>query len=438
MDENHKKDKIHKYVIRSFNSRSFLVSTILILVALILPEIVRILGLNISRDTIYAFSSAFATAGIVSVLYNYITLEETREIIAETLLLDLDVQQELLKHDKVEQLLDTSLTTIIGNQLKNAIKKTLLDNIRQYKNTTRQSYSLNVALRMLQVPHEIRSKLPTLSEYLEKSFYQVEILSKFYELVPPNVHTIRFVATSNDKKYQEAITEASKSNTLLYLYYLPGGIGSALDSNNNLIEKDAKLKEALQSCIFDIKDLEISGITIDDMRISKQLTYDKEGVTVEISIEIPSPSQSRFVKIAYQITTVLSKFENVFYQEFVRPYSSIDVWLDYENTDILWAEPYISFTSAQEPTVQRSADTRKVHVFIDDWVLPHSMIVFVLQRDECNLTNVTRNQDITTPCREFYKFAFTEVKKGNPKYNLEWVTTINEEDGHEKGKAEDM
>src|SRR5450759_3983659 len=72
---------------------------------------------------------AFAIASIVDFAYSYVVMEDISQIIAKHLMLDKDVQKEILKIDKIDEILEVALESKVGKKLAVAIKKSMIDKI---------------------------------------------------------------------------------------------------------------------------------------------------------------------------------------------------------------------------------------------------------------------------------------------------------------------
>ena len=83
-----------------------------------------------------SFAVALAVATIVDLAYNYVVMKDVEEMVAKHLMLNKDVQDEILKKDKIDEILDCSLESTVGVDLKQVIAHAVINKVRGYKNIT--------------------------------------------------------------------------------------------------------------------------------------------------------------------------------------------------------------------------------------------------------------------------------------------------------------
>lgn len=296
-------------------------------------------------------ATTFFTAATVDVLYNWTFLKDIEKIIAGQLMLNEEVQRESLKDDKRLKILECALEFKLGNDLKKPVIS-LINSLDGYKN----SGTYTIVLR----------KINSGSQYLRENFYNLELLVEFEDIVSSD--KIAIIATDDEKIYTKESREDIGNK---YIYFLP----DFLDQ----LGKDFSFKTNVKIDNIDLEKIdEIDNIDL--KKIDEPLKKD----------EIPEiDNGKRFIKhkfqrsdnsrkqvhIEYNINTILSKKEHLFFCDFNKAYKEFFIDFDCRDTDIERCEPYLPFS---DPHIKYWGDDgRRIQVSIFDWILPPSIVCFV-------------------------------------------------------------
>jgi hypothetical protein len=298
-----------------------------------------------------SFAVALAVATIVDLAYNYVVMKDVEEMVAKHLMLNKDVQDEILKKDKIDEILDCSLESTVGVDLKQVIAHAVINKVRGYKNITRLNVSINVVLQTFEDgPAELKN-----------NFYKLEMITKYHEIL--NRRRLVFVATEDEEMYIEEYGKTNEDENV-YVFLLP----SSLD-----IIKETNI------AAFGVYDVKIDGISLHEIS-EKPLNKDKSLKIIK-TFEIPAglfkEKENKVVLIEFNLQSILAKWEHVFFEDIHKAYSNFQILFDFSNTDIANCDVYSSFVSRAEPHIKRTDDEKKILLFIDDWALPSSMVCFV-------------------------------------------------------------
>ena len=300
-----------------------------------------------------SFAVAFATATIVDFAYNYVLMKDVEQIVGKHLMLNKDVQKEIMKREKIEDILNTSLEYMIGKKLAEAFKKSIIDKIAVERDLFLMESADYIVI------------LKNFTDPSLRDFFGIEMISKFNMTLKTNKAT--FYATDSDKTY-EYLAQRSNDPSIYFTYYLPEGCGKILKSDNALLDKFLKIPE-----------LSIDSKSITENTVESQYNED-ETVTIKIEFDIPKDVLTKtgeVVRIRFKLQSLLWKNEHYFFRVVPRAYPGIHMLWDCEKTDIEHIEVCHSFLGTQPEIERLSPDGRKINVAVNDWVLPNNMIIFI-------------------------------------------------------------
>jgi len=185
---------------------------------LILSLLAVILGFYASKDGTIAketvalsLATALATATIVDLLYNFVVMKDIEEMVATHLMLNKDVQKEILKKEKVDDILSCSLESTVGKDLRRVIENAIINRVRIYKDVVRKNVVINVVLQNF-------DKYP---DELKLNFYKLEMITKYQEILTSQHLT--FVATDDDDEYTKESNKINEEERT-YVFFLPDKI----------------------------------------------------------------------------------------------------------------------------------------------------------------------------------------------------------------------
>ena len=299
-----------------------------------------------------SFATAFATAAIVDLAYNYVVMKEVEEMVATHLMLNKDVQGEILKKEKVSEILQVSMENVVGEKLAGPFKE-MIDTV-----AADEDLFLMESARYIVILKNFTD--PSLSD-----FFEIEMTSIF-NMTLKSTKAI-FYATDSDKTY-ESLDQRSNDPTIYFTYYLPEGCGKILKSDNALLDKLLKIPE------FSIDSKNITG------NPTEAQYNEDETVTIKIEFDIPEEVLSKtggVVRIRFKLQSLLRKNEHYFFRDVPRAYPGIHMLWDCEKTDIEHVEVRHSFLGNQPEIERLSPDGRKIEIAVNDWVLPNNMIIFI-------------------------------------------------------------
>lgn len=299
-----------------------------------------------------SFATAFATAAIVDLAYNYVVMKEVEEMVATHLMLNKDVQGEILKKEKVSEILQVSLENMVGEKLAGPFKE-MIDTVATDEDLFLMESADYVVI------------LKNFTEPSLRDFFDIEMISKFNMTLKTNKAT--FYATDSDKTY-EYLVQRSNDPSIYFTYYLPEGCGKILKSDNTLLDKFLKIPE-----------FSIDSKSITENTVESQYNED-ETVTIKIEFDIPKDVLTKtgeVVRIRFKLQSLLWKNEHYFFRVVPRAYPGIHMLWDCEKTDIEHVEVCHSFLGTQPEIERLSPDGRKINVAVNDWVLPNNMIIFI-------------------------------------------------------------
>ena len=300
-----------------------------------------------------SFATAFATAAIVDLAYNYVVMKDVEEMVAMHLMLNKEVQGEILKKEKIDEILDCSLESTVGVDLKQAIKLAIINKVRRYKDIIRLNASLNVVLQSFKDGHD----------ELKNNFYKLEMVSKYQEIL--NKKRLVFVATDNEEVYQKEYCKTGNDERP-YVFLLPAGL-------EMIIKRMRDIK------FFEVLDVKIAGILLHKVN-EKSISEDRPLriiETFEIPDELFKEKEDNLVTIEFSIHSILAKWEHIFFEDIHKAYSNFQILFDYSNTDIANCDVYHSFVSTAEPHIKKMDNGKKILLFTEDWTLPTNMVCFV-------------------------------------------------------------
>lgn len=298
------------------------------------------------------FAVALATATMVDLVYNYVIMEDVEEMIAKHLMLNRDVQKEIMRREKVDEILALSLENIIGQKLAIALKKSIIDKLATEKDLflmERAYYSVT---------------LKNFTDAPLKDFFEIKMTSKFNMTLKNNKAI--FYATDNDKMY-EKLVQKSNDPSIYLIYYLPAKCGKILKSNDSLLNK-----------FFEIQELRIDGNNVTESKIES--LYDNGTVTIKVDFDIPNDilaATGNPARISFRLKSLLLKYEHIFFRVIPRAYPSIFMSWDCVGTDIENVEVYHSFIGAQPEIERLLPNGKRINIIVQDWVLPNNMLIFI-------------------------------------------------------------
>lgn len=331
--------------------------TILILLFLVATLISGVLAFYFA-GTIWgtislSFAVAFATATIVDFAYNYAVMKDLGDMVAKHLILNKEVQNNIMKREKIDEILTTSLENMIGQKLAEAVKKSIIDKIASERDLflmERAYYSVILN----------NSTSPVL-----RNFFEVTMISKFNMTLKSN--KVIFYATDSDEMYEQ-LAQRSNDPSIYFIFYLPEGCGRMLRSNNGLLNKF----------------LHIPEISIDDENLTEsniETQYDSnENVTIKIDFSVPNnilTKIGKMVRIHFKLKSLLDRYEHFFFRIIPRAYPSLHMSWDCMQTDIEHVEVFPSFLGTQPEIIRHSEDGKKIDIIVEDWVLPNNMVMFI-------------------------------------------------------------
>jgi hypothetical protein len=289
----------------------------------------------ISSSISISIGTSLITAAAVDVIYNMILIKNIDIIIAKHLMLTKEVQNEILKDDKRQEVLCNALEYKLGSDLKEAIKNSI-DKLNGYKNRGK----LKVELKGYE----------TGSKELKEYFYQLNMIEECEEMIKSNKITI--IATDNDEKY---INESKGIKEDTYLFYLP--------SNLYLIENEFDFKTELI-----VNNEVIPKKPLEEYRIGDHNRF------IKYEYEIGN-NKSKIAQVRLTVNMVLSKMEHIFFWDLTKAYKNYDIDLDYRDTDIVKCEPYLPFS--EYPMDPNFGNGRRILISINNWILPPVTLCFV-------------------------------------------------------------
>lgn len=280
--------------------------------------------------------TSLITAAAVDVIYNMILIKNIDLMVARNLMLRKEVQDEVLKEDKREEVLSNALEWKLGGDLKEAVEN-FIDKLDGFK----YNGKLKVELKGFKKG----------SAELQKHFYQLNIIEECEEIINSNKMTV--VATDNYDKY---VSESKKPKEDTYLlFYLP--------SNLYLIEEEFFFETELI-----INNKPIPKKVLENSRIGTRNRFIK--YEYEIGKDI-----SRLAQIQLTTSTILSKMEHVFFWDLDKAFKRYDIDLDYNDTDIVKCEPYLPFQTY--PLNEKFSSGRRIQISLMDWILPPCTMCFI-------------------------------------------------------------
>ena len=173
--------------------RYLLMNIVLIFISMsLLGFIIYLKNENTALGSIsLSLAIAFLTASLVDIFFNKMAKENMEQLSAKQLMLSKEVQNEILKNNKIEDILDCALESTLGPDLKDAINKSLIKRLYGYKNATRVNGSLSIVLK----------NLDNGSDYFRKNFYHVENMTKYSEILTKD--RITFIYTDDNDLFDK-------------------------------------------------------------------------------------------------------------------------------------------------------------------------------------------------------------------------------------------
>ena len=301
-----------------------------------------------------SFATAFATAAIVDLAYNYVVMKEVEEMVATHLMLNKDVQDEILKKEKVSEILHVSMEKMLGQKLAAPFKE-MIDTVAADKDLyvmTEASFTFNLK----------NSKEPLL-----KDFFEVDKISTFNMTLKSDKAV--FYATDSDDAYKNLFQSTDPSR-----YF------------TNILSKDSgkilkKYEDTLKDKFLNIPELSIDDESIIENSVCPEIQYDEdETVTIKIAFDIPKNifkyKYGKVVRVRFKLKSVLWKYEHFAIRAVPRAYPRVYMSWDFSETDIEDVKVCHSFLGTQ-PEIEKSSDGMKITILVRDWVLPNNLIVFI-------------------------------------------------------------
>ncbi|PKP61066.1 MAG: hypothetical protein CVT88_01175 [Candidatus Altiarchaeales archaeon HGW-Altiarchaeales-1] len=334
--------------------------TILILVFIILGSIAAVAAVffedQMLKTLAISIAVAFITATVVDFAYNYVVMKDVERMVSKHLMLSKEVQEEIMKREKIDAILDCSLESIIGSDLKQVVKNAVINKLRAYKNFVRLNASINIFL----------SNFKNAPDKIKNNFYKVERITKYHEIL--NTRRLIFIATDNEGVYAEEIKKIDDEEKT-YFFLLP--------SCSKVVED---LKADVD--IFRISDVKVDGVQLQEINevINAKSIGENKPIIITKIFEIPDEifkeKENKLVTIEYNLHSIIGKWEHMFFEDFYKVYSNIQILFDFSDTNIANCDVYYSFVSASYPNVKKTKDGKKILLFVDDWTLPVNMVCF--------------------------------------------------------------
>ena len=143
----------------------------------------------------------------------------------------------------------------------------------------------------------------------------------------------------------------------------------------------------ITSDIYDVKEVMIDELVLERKETKKEdfyeIRYSHDKLQDKIGME---------VLISYIIETVLSKEGNYFFVNIVCPTKTVTVTFS-SDRDLSYIDPCAFFVSLKEPAIRGYESNGKnkskdifAQVSLNDWVFPHSGVIFVWSRKKTDLS----------------------------------------------------
>ncbi len=331
---------------------------ILILVFIILGSIAAVAAFlfedQMFKTLALSIAVAFITATVVDFAYNYVVMKDVEKMVSKHLMLSKEIQEEIMKREKIDEILSTALEKMVGQKLAYALKKSIIDKIAAEKDL------------FLMEGAYYSSFLKKFTDASLVDFFEISIVSKFNMTLESD--DIIFYATDSDKIYQQLIKKEDDPS-VYFIYFLPEGCGKMLKSNPAIIDK-----------VFNISEIFIESKDIGKIPNPEVLYDDNENVTIKIKLNIPKEiavKKGNLVRVHYAIKTLLNKHEHFLFRSIPRAYPSLYMSWNCTQTDIENVEVITSFLGTQPEIVRLSEDGKTIDIIVTDWVLPQNIIVFI-------------------------------------------------------------
>lgn len=294
---------------------------------------------------------AFATATIVDFAYNYIVMKGMVEMVAGYLMLNSDVQKEIMKPDKIEEILSIALDNTVGPKLSEALRKSIIYEIA----AARELYLMDKAYLSVRLDNSDNPQI-------QRSFFKVTMISRF-NMVLVNNKAI-FYATNDSDLFDKLLRITPDA---YFVFRLPNIEKELLENN------------------FTISELSINDEIIPVCKIETPKLGDSNGFVIKTEFEIPKNIFNNIgetVNVTYKLESIISKHKHYVFRSIPRAYPSFHMTWDCTNTNIKNVDVLCSFLGTQPKIINHTSDGRKIDILVDDWVLPNNMIVLIWKLQE--------------------------------------------------------
>ena len=323
---------------------------------------------KLDRASIYSsLAVAFATATVADFIYMLVVMNDVEDMVAQHLMLRKEVQAEIMKPDKIDEIISSSLENRVGKKLAEALQKSVINKIAAERDLfLMESAYCSIVLN--------NSNDPNLcNDYFELTFIsRFNMIIKSYKAV--------FYATSSEKLFNYLKNKDGDRETY-HINKLPEIDPEILKLNFaiNELKIDGNIISEPKIDYPTLKDLEIDGNIISEPKLGEAKYF---VIRVEFDLHPYLQAQKKeMIKIKFSLKSLVSKHRHVFFRSIPRAYPSLHLTWDCLNTDIKEVAVIGTFLGTQ-PEIIRHLDNgknngKKIEILIDDWVLPNNMIAFI-------------------------------------------------------------
>lgn len=339
----------------------FLISLSLIIIAIFTAYLSSWVGTETLIGTmLLSLTTALVTAAIVDFMYKYLLMKDVEEMNAKQLMLRRDVQDEILKKEKVNEIFHVALGNMLGEKLAAPFEKVI------------NEIAPNKDLYLMERAEYIII-LKNSTDPLLRDFFEVEKISKFTMVLEEDKAV--FYATDSDKLFENLYT--SDPSTYLSIN-LPEDTGKML----NKYKKEPKTYDTLVDKFLSIQELSIDGESIAENSV-RRIGDNNEDETVIITIAFNIPKNifknkhGKVVRVRFKLQSLIGKCEHYALRSIPRAYPRHDMLWDCSETDIEHVTVCYSYLGSTPDIEKLSPDGKMIKISVHDWVLPNSLVVFI-------------------------------------------------------------